>query len=262
MKSTELTRLMTHMIAGYPTGETDIEVARGLIDGGCSYLEVQFPFSDPSADGVPIQMACVESLEGGFRVRDGFALIRRIREISDVPVFIMGYGAVVFARGIQEFVQETAAAGAAGLIIPDLMPSYDEGLFEAGRSAGVAVVPVVPPGLSDERITEILALDPAYVYASLRVGITGSRTSLDRDVFTFLSRLRGTGAQVLAGFGIQTYDQVAELRSHADVLVVGSTLVRTIGQAVVSGESVYAAAREKVLELLGGRDRVEAETTD
>jgi tryptophan synthase alpha chain len=250
------------MIAGYPTGETDIEVAQGLIDGGCGYLEVQFPFSDPSADGVPIQMACVESLEGGFRVRDGFSLIRKIREISDVPVFIMGYGSIVYARGIQEFVEEAAAVGAAGLIIPDLMPSYDEGLFEAGRSAGVSVVPVLPPGLSEERILEILALDPAYVYASLRVGITGSRTSLDREVFTFLERLRGTGRQVLAGFGIQTYDQVAELRSHTDVLVIGSALVRAIGEALASGGSVYAAAKAKVVELLGGEDSIEAETTD
>ncbi len=262
MKSTRPIKLMTHMVAGYPNGETDIEVARGLIDGGCSYLEVQFPFSDPSADGVPIQRACVQSLDAGFRVRDGFGLIGRIRELSDVPVFIMGYGSIVFARGVTDFVREAATAGATGLIIPDLMPSYDEGLFDAGRTQGVSVVPVIPPGLSERRLLEILALDPSYLYAALRVGITGSRTSLDGTVYTFLERLRGTGKCVLAGFGIQTHDQVSGLRNHADILVVGSVLVRAIGEAVSSGASVYTAAREKVAELIGSGDEVETKATE
>ena len=73
--------LMTHMIAGYPDGDEDVEVARGLIDGGSSYLEVQFPFSDPSADGVPIQAACMKALEAGFRVDTGFELVNRIKTI-------------------------------------------------------------------------------------------------------------------------------------------------------------------------------------
>ena len=120
--------LMTHMIAGYPDGETDLAVARGLIDGGSSYLEVQFPFSDPSADGIPIQTACMSALDGGFRVDAGFELIKRIKAISEIPVFVMSYGGVVFARGVGKFDYDKAACVTEGLIIPDLTPVYDEGL--------------------------------------------------------------------------------------------------------------------------------------
>lgn len=250
MKESSRESLMTHMVAGYPDGGTDIDVARGLIDGGCSFLEVQFPFSDPSADGVPIQTACMTALDAGFTVDSGFELIRRIKAMSDLPLFIMSYGGIVFARGVELFVRDAASSGADGLIIPDLMPGYDEGLFAAGKERGIEVVPVIPPVIDENRLSQILAQNPAYLYASLRVGITGSRTEIDKSVLLFLERLRETGKHVFAGFGIQTREQVAGLAGRADTLIVGSAIVRTIAAALENGESAYAAVRNKVRELV------------
>lgn len=254
--------LMTHMIAGYPAGGTDLDVARGLTDGGSSFLEVQFPFSDPCADGVPIQAACMAALEAGFRVGKGFELIKRIKSICDVPVFIMSYGGVVYAKGVQSFVREAAGCGAEGLIIPDLMPGYDEGLFEAGAALGVQIVPVVPPVISEDRLEKILAHHPAYLYASLRVGITGNRTEIDESVLSFLARLRKTGKRVFAGFGIQTRAQVVGLAGHADTLIVGSEIVRTIAAAVEARRPVYESVKDKVRSLLEDNETVEAEETE
>jgi tryptophan synthase alpha chain len=254
--------LMTHMIAGYPDGEADLAVAQGLIDGGSSYLEVQFPFSDPSADGVPIQTACMNALDGGFRVDAGFELIKRIKAISEIPVFIMSYGGLVFARGVEKFVDDTAACGAEGLIIPDLMPGYDEGLYEAGKRRGIKIVPVIPPVLDQDRLNNILAQSPAYLYASLRVGITGSRTEIDDAVLSFLARLRSTGIPVFAGFGIQTRAQVVSLANHADTLIVGSAIVRMIAAAVNEEKPVYAAVRNKVRGLLEDESTVEKKETE
>jgi tryptophan synthase alpha chain len=252
---------MTHMIAGYPDGERDFEVARGLVDGGSDYLEVQFPFSDPSADGVPIQTACMEALDGGFRVASGFKLIRKIRKITDVPLFIMSYGSVVFARGVDSFVQEAVFTGVKGLIIPDLMPGYDEGLYDAGLKRGIEIVPVIPPGIAEHRLAKILAQNPAYLYASLRVGITGSRTEIDDKVLLFLAGLRATGKAVFAGFGIQTRAQVVGLADHADALIVGSAIVRTISD-LNENAPVYAAVKDKVRSLLEDEQTFEAEETE
>ena len=55
--STEKIRLMAHLVAGYPDDSGCRAVARGLVEGGASYLEVQIPFSDPSADGPAIREA-------------------------------------------------------------------------------------------------------------------------------------------------------------------------------------------------------------
>ncbi|MBN1685893.1 MAG: tryptophan synthase subunit alpha [Spirochaetales bacterium] len=253
---------MTHMIAGYPNAGTDFEVARGLIDGGAGFLEVQFPFSDPSADGLPIQAACMAALNAGFRVKNGFELIKRIKSISDIPVFVMSYASVVYAKGVRPFVREAGRCGVEGLIIPDLMPGYDEGLFQIGAAEGVHIVPVVPPALSEARLSEILAQNPAYLYAALRVGITGSRTEIDETVFSSLARLRGTGKQVFAGFGIETRAQVISLAVHADVLIVGSEIVRAIAEAVKDGKQVYESVKRKVRSLLEDGATVETEKTE
>jgi len=192
------------------------------------------------------------ALEEGFRVSGGFDLVRRIHDFTGVPIFIMSYGSVVFARGVEAFVRDACDSGAVGLIIPDLMPGYDEGLFEVGRRAGIHIVPVVPPGVGEERLKQILAEQPSYLYASLRAGITGSRTEVDGEVISFLTRLRATGAKILAGFGIQTGEQVFALKDAADVLIVGSAIVRALGEGLEAGIPVYTAARNMVRELLGG----------
>jgi len=252
---------MAHMIAGFPDDGTDMEVARALVDGGADYIEIQFPFSDPSADGEAIQSACMKALQSGFRIDNGFELVRRITKNARVPVFIMSYASVVFARGIRKFVKDAAGCGAAGLIIPDLVTGHDEGLFQIGREEGIEVVPVVPPTLCNARLKEILAQNPAYLYASLRVGITGSRTDIDTDVYSFLEKLKNAGRRVFAGFGLQTRDQVNRLAGHADTLIIGSEIVKTISAALERDGAVYYSVRSKIISLLEDEKIVETEKT-
>jgi tryptophan synthase alpha chain len=241
---------MTHFVVGYPTLEDSATAARAMADGGAAYLEAQFPFSDPSADGPTIQEACREALDRGFRVSDGFEVVRRLSETVAVPIFIMSYANLVVAPGVDAFVRRARAAGAAGLIVPDLMPGSDEGLYDASDRAGLHAVPVVAPGVSDARMTRILAQAPSYLYAAIRVGITGSVTRLDGRVVEFLERMSGTGANVLAGFGIRTRAQVVSLERHVHGLVVGSVLVRAVAKAGTGG-SLYDEVRRTVGDLVG-----------
>ena len=112
--------LMTHMVAYYPDRERSIEVAKAFVDGGARYLEIQFPFSDPSLDGPVIQSACTRALEAGFRVDDGFVLVGEISRFAGRPIFVMSYASLVFARGVERFVQDVQKAGGYGVIVPDL----------------------------------------------------------------------------------------------------------------------------------------------
>ncbi len=242
-------RLMTHMVAHYPDKETGFEVGRALIDGGSSYLEIQFPFSDPTADGPAIQDACTRALEAGFRVRDGFELVRRLREYSNTPVFIMSYASVVVAGGVQEFLTHAKTAGAAGLIIPDLPLDGDEGLYAAGRTMSLDVVPVVVPTMRDARLQLVRDARPEFVYAALRTGITGVYTAIGEENLVFLQRLKSMGAKVLAGFGVREYSQVKALMPHVHAVVVGSALVSTITGNLEKPKCIADAVRRKVAEL-------------
>jgi tryptophan synthase alpha chain len=247
----EAPRIMAHLVAFNPDCERSREVARGLLEGGCAYLEVQFPFSDPTADGPDIQRACSAALAAGFTVREGFRLVEEIVGIASVPVFIMSYANLVFTGGVRHFISECRRCGVRGVIVPDLPLDYDEGLFERAAEAGIAAVPVVSPSISEARLAHIASRNPAFLYATLRIGTTGSHEGAASDGLSLLSRIAALPnagrMKVLGGFGVSTGEQVRKVQSLAHAVVVGSALVR----AIEAGGDPRCAAREKMEELVG-----------
>ena len=246
-------RIMAHLVAGYPDGDGALAAALGLAEGGASYLEVQFPFSDPTADGPLIQEACDAALSKGFRVAAGFELVRRVREATGLPVFLMSYASPVIACGVRAFLERAREAGAAGLIVPDLPVDADEGLYALGRALGLAIVPVAAPDTRPRRLALMAATGAQYLYAALRRGITGEHTELGEENLAFLETLGGLGLRVLAGFGVHRREQVLALAPRAHAVVVGSRFVEAIRAAAAGGqEAVRRAAREAIAELLTG----------
>lgn len=247
--------LMTHMIPFYPDRETSVAVAKAMIDGGTAHLEVQFPFSDPTADGPTIQGATAAALDAGFRLDAGWEFVAEIvayaREHGNVPVYVMSYASPVFTRGVDAFVRTAAATGVYGLIVPDLPVDADEGLYAAGRAHGVTIVPVIALGASAERIALVHGTGCPLIYASLRRGTTGAYTEVGPENVAFLESLRAPGVSIVAGFGISTPEQVAAVLQHADAVVIGSAFVRTVAEAVRSGSSVYDAVKARTEELSG-----------
>ncbi|TVQ26104.1 MAG: tryptophan synthase subunit alpha [Spirochaetaceae bacterium] len=245
----DTTRIMAHVIPWYPDRAQSMDAVRGLVDAGVSYLEVQFPFSDPTADGPAIQAACSDALEAGFTVADGFAFLDEIRSFTDIPIFLMSYASLIYRPGVQAFVARAQEHGVAGLIVPDLPPDYDEGLYTACRDAGIACVPVLVATSTDTRVDLALSTRPEYTYVALRTGTTGSRTELGALNMGFLEKLGASGTKIFAGFGIQDAEQVQALAPHCEAAVVGSAFVRTI--AAASGGGVYEAVKERAESLLG-----------
>ena len=243
-------RIMAHMVAFNPNREGSLEAGRGLLEGGCSCLEVQFPFSDPTADGPDIQQACRTAMASGFTITEGFGLVSVLRSFAAVPIFLMSYANLLFTRGVGKFLGECRDCGARGVIVPDLPPDYDEGLFLEGERAGLAVVPVVSPAMREERLVRIASMDPEFIYATLRSGTTGSLTRIDATSLDFIrathSIFAAGRAKVLAGFGISAREQVEALAPHVHAVVVGSAFVREIAR----GGDLRAAMRRKMRELI------------
>ena len=242
-------RIMAHMVAFYPDRARSLEVARGLAEGGCSYLELQFPFSDPTADGPDIQRACGAAIEAGFRVDEGFELAAQICRAADVPVFLMSYGNLLFTRGMSRFLSQAASCGVRGIIVPDLPPDYDEGLFRAAAELRLAAVPVLSPSMRDARLARTMSLGAEFLYVTLRTGTTGSFTEVGGPGLAFLSRVAqsGHGAKILGGFGVSSREQVKAFSPLVHAVVVGSALVRI----VAAGGDVRAGVCRKVAELRG-----------
>lgn len=243
-------KLMSHLVAGYPTDELSLTAARALVEGGADILEIQLPFSDPSADGPAIQGACTEVLNRKYRTADGLKFIETVhKEFPEVPVYIMSYGSLIYTPGIEEFCKKAASVGVKGMIIPDLPFDFDEGLTAACKENGMINIPVAAPSMSEERLAKMANANFPYIYAALRTGITGTDTKIDDATLNFLSKVSAGGSKIYGGFGISNGVQSAALANSVEAVVAGSVFVRIITENKDNKEKLYEAVKAKAKEI-------------
>ncbi len=247
-----MNRLMSHLIANYPTGEAAFEAASALFEGGADILEVQLPFSDPSADGPAIQNACSKVLETGFKTKDGLAFIKKIHDaFPEKTIYIMSYGSLIFTPGVDAFCKKAAEVGVNGMIIPDLPFDHDEGLTAACKKYGMENIPVAAPSMSDERLEKMHSFGFKHIYVALRAGITGSQTTIDDETLNFLKKVGKGGEKLFGGFGITGADQANAISPYVDAVVAGSVFVRIISEHKDDIAAMKKAITQKASEICG-----------
>ena len=233
--------LMPYLMGGFPDVRGSIECGLAAADAGADLLELGVPFSDPLADGPVIHSAATEALRNGVHLHDVLGVARELAE--QVPVVLMVYANVVLRRGPERFVADAAGAGAAGLIVPDL--PYDEAtaVRAACDDAGLALVPLVAPTTTDERVAEIGRDARGFVYTVSLSGITGERDELPPELGTTVERVRrASEVPVAVGFGISTAEHARRVAAVADGVIVGSRIVRAAGEG--GAEAVGAVVRD------------------
>ena len=246
----EKIKLMSHLVAGYPTDDKSLEVARSLVKGGADILEIQLPFSDPSADGPAIQTACTEVLSRSYKTADGLAFIKKVHEeFPETTIYIMSYGSLVYTPGVDEFCKKASECGVKGMIIPDLPFDHDEGLTVACKKYGMENIPVAAPSMSDERLSKLANAGFKHIYAALRAGITGTKTTIDEATIAFLNKVSAGGSRVYGGFGISNGEQSSSLASSVEAVVAGSVFVRIIAAFQNDVEALKSKIVEKAKEL-------------
>jgi tryptophan synthase alpha chain len=236
--------LMPYLMGGFP----DIDASRAAVvaaaDNGADIVELGVPFSDPLADGPVIHAAATEALRQGTRLDD---VLRVCESVADrLPVVLMVYANPILARGVDRFVELAAAAGAAGMIVPDLPHDEAGELRAAADAGGLALVPLAAPTSTDQRLTDVGRDGRGFIYTVSLAGTTGERDELPPELAQTIDRVRAhTELPVAVGFGISTPDQAAAVGALADGVIVGSRVVRAAGeggpQAV--GELVGELAR-------------------
>ena len=245
-------KLMSHLVAGYPTEELSLTAARALVRGGADILEIQLPFSDPSADGPAIQTACTKVLERKYRTEDGLKFISQVhREFPEITIYLMSYGSLVYTPGVENFCQRASNAGVKGMIIPDLPFDFDEGLTAACKKYGMINIPVAAPSMSEERLKKMAEAGFPYIYAALRTGITGTETKIDQATLDFLKKVSAGGSKVYGGFGISSGEQARALSDSVEAIVAGSVFVRLITENQDDEKKLADAVEKKARELSG-----------
>jgi tryptophan synthase alpha chain len=241
--------LMPYLMGGYPTLGDSMRIGEACVRAGADLLELGMPYSDPLADGPVIHAAGTRALAAGANVAGVLEVARGLA--GSVPVVLMCYANMVLAPGAEEFVARLAQTGACGLIVPDL-PLEESGEIRAACEAhGLALVPLLAPTTTPERMAAIGALAQGFLYTVSRVGTTGERAVLSERFGGLLARAHAsTEVPVALGFGISTPEQARTAAdAGADGVIVGTRLVRAAGDAP---EDPAGAVGALVAELAAG----------
>ncbi len=222
--------LMTHIVLGYPSFDDSLRLIEAMVESGVELMELQIPFSEPMADGPVILHANQKALAAGSTVERCFEVAEEVARRFDIPFLFMTYLNIAYARGLDVFPQQMAAAGMKGAIIPDLPFEEGAAFFEEMDESGVEPIFLFSPNTTDARMAAIAERARGFVYCIARKGVTGASTDFD-GLDAYLARCRAATSLPLAlGFGVKDANDVAELVGKVDIAVVGSQTIRVLDE--------------------------------
>ncbi len=245
--------LMPYVMGGFPTLHDSLLIGDACVQAGADVIELGVPYSDPLADGPVIHAAGTRALAAGASMAGVLEVARGLSE--SVPVVLMCYANMVFAPGARAFVERLAQTGACGLIVPDLPQEEAPEVLQACDEAGIALVPLVAPTTTPERLAAIGERARGFLYTVSVVGTTGERAALSDRFAQVIARAKAsTTVPVALGFGIPTPEQASQAAdAGAAGVIVGTRLVRAAGEGADPAASVGAVVGELAAGLGAGR---------
>lgn len=214
-----------------------------LESAGADFIELGVPFSDPIADGPVIQSASFRALERGTTMSDVLDIARSIRMRSQIPLILFSYLNPILQFGYDKFATAASDSGCDGVLVTDLPPEFSKELRAAMKRCDLKTVFLLSPTSSEDRIKLVDQMSDGFVYYVSTTGVTGARKDLDPALVGRLPELKSRLSRPLAvGFGISTNAHYAALHSHCEAVVVGSAIVKAVGDGNREGAAERAAA--------------------
>lgn len=233
---------------GYPDYDASLDAIRAMAEAGVDGFEIGVSFSDPLADGPTIQSATQIALEQGTSVRKCLDAVQTLREEGITqPMMMMSYANPLVAYGTERFVRAAKAAGADGLIVPDLPPEEAHYFADVCAEEGLALIFFLAPTSNEKRIALAAENATGFIYVVSLTGITGARTELPTDLTALIERIRAqTDTPLVLGFGISRPEQVRSLHGLVNGFIVGSALVKAGADGPESVRELAQTLRQAV----------------
>lgn len=237
---------------GDPGPEQSLAIIKTLIDAGADALELGIPFSDPSADGVTIQQAGLRALNAGVTTDTCIEILTKVREYApQVPIGLLLYGNLVFARGLDNFYRDMKAAGVDSILIADLPIRESRPFRDVAEKHGISQIFIAPPNANDDTLREVASFGRGYTYVLSRAGVTGTETKANMPANHLIDTLREyNAAPPVLGFGISEPSQVKEaISAGAAGAISGSATVKIIENNLDNHEKMLTELSAFVSEM-------------
>ena len=240
-----------YVMTGDPSRDEALQILRGLPAAGADLIELGLAFSDPMAEGPPIQRAALRGLAAGMTLRGTLDLVADFRTSDDAtPVILMGYLNPVESYGYEAFAADAAAAGVDGLIVVDCPPEEAGPLAAALDAQSVSLIRLATPTSDDDRLKVIARGTSGFVYYVSVAGVTGVKEAQAAAVAPAVERVRkAAGLPVAVGFGVKTPERAAEIARVADAVVAGSVFVDEVAAALAANEPAVPRVLARVKAL-------------
>jgi tryptophan synthase alpha chain len=227
------TGVIPYVTVGFPTLDDTMRIVPALERAGADVIELGVPYSDPLAEGPTIQAASYRALEAGMDTRGCIETVRQLRKAGvSVPLIFMGYYNPILTYGIEAYAKDCAEAGVDGFIIPDLPHEESHPLNAAAKANGLALIAMLAPTSTDERIELGVAHAEGFIYCVSVAGVTGARIAMSETLPAFVERVRArTRLPIVIGFGIAERAHVEAVGKLGDAAAVGSALIDVIDSA-------------------------------
>ena len=236
---------------GITTTEKYIRI---MAKAGASLIEIGIPFSDPVAEGPVIQAASERALSTGITTDDIFDMVKRLRTGTDaltIPLVFMTYLNPIYVYGVESFMTRCEEVGIQGVIVPDCPLEEKQELAHQAKTHGIAVISLIAP-TSEQRIEEIASQAEGFVYCVSSLGVTGMRSDIKTDIASIVQQIRQyTDVPVAVGFGISTPEQAKAMAAVSDGAIVGSAIVKQIGEWGANGEEELYQYVHSMVEAVG-----------
>jgi tryptophan synthase alpha chain len=219
------------LVPYFCVGDPDLETTRlavlAAVEAGADMIELGVPFSDPIADGPVIQAASQRALAAGSSLPRVLELAQALRRDTDVPLVLFGYYNPIFRYGDEALAAAAKTAGIDAILCSDLPPEEAGRLVAACREQGLDSIFLLAPTSGDDRIDAVAGMASGFIYFVSVTGVTGARTQAPAGIERLVARVRErTGLPVGVGFGISDPAQAAAVASYAELVIVGSAIVR------------------------------------
>ena len=224
--------LIPFITAGDPDLDTTAAALKVLDSNGADFIELGIPYSDPLADGPVIQAAATRALQKGTKLESILEMLKVTTPSLQAPIILFNYYNPILHRGIDQFLDQIAAAGVAGLVVPDLPLEEAAGLLKPAAEKGIDLTLLIAPTGSFQRIEAIARSSQGFIYLVSVTGVTGMRSQMETRVSDLLAQIRHvTDKPIGVGFGISGPEQATQVKAWgADAAIVGSAFVKRLAE--------------------------------
>lgn len=225
--------LSVYFTAGYPALNDTVEIIKQLVAHGVDMIEIGIPFSDPMADGPVIQNSSQIALANGMSQNLLFEQLKEIRNVTDIPLVLMGYVNPVLQFGFEKLCQKAQEVGVDGFIIPDLpMAEYLQEFKATADKYGMENILLITPETPEERIRLIDTHSNGFIYMVSSAATTGAQDSFAGSKEAYFQRIKDMNLKnpTVIGFGISNKETFDSACAHASGAIVGSAFIKALGE--------------------------------